>query len=138
MRKYSLTWTDGVLQLIPLPRTPTVSKILDDYAAATASTLKPSQISILKEVIAGLKLYFDKSLGNNLLYRFERGQYSEMKRRFSGLIPDETEEKREMCNVYGVEHLLRLFGRETLIAQLTGVTEMSISYLCVDSISQPA
>jgi len=55
----------------------------------------------LSEIIAGITLYFDKALGNNLLYRFERAQYVEQKREN----PD-----KPMSEIYGAEHLLRLFG----------------------------
>ena len=107
-------------QLIPLPRTPSVSTLLASYASSQgvsasngsgAGTTRSS--SLTAEVIAGLKLYFDKSLGNNLLYRFERGQYGEMKKRFGRSAEDggEGQEPKEMSDFYGVEHLIRLFGR---------------------------
>jgi mortality factor 4-like protein 1 len=57
--------------------------------------------ALLSEIIAGITLYFDKALGNNLLYRFERAQYVEQKREN----PD-----KPMSEIYGAEHLLRLFG----------------------------
>lgn len=57
--------------------------------------------ALLSEIIAGVTLYFDKALGNNLLYRFERAQYVEQKREN----PD-----KPMSEIYGAEHLLRLFG----------------------------
>jgi mortality factor 4-like protein 1 len=57
--------------------------------------------ALLSEIIAGITLYFDKALGNNLLYRFERAQYVEQ-RRAAGDKP--------MSEIYGAEHLLRLFG----------------------------
>lgn len=50
----------------------------------------------------GIVLYFDKALGNNLLYRFERAQYTDIRRK--------TAEVRPMSEIYGAEHLLRLFG----------------------------
>jgi hypothetical protein len=52
-------------------------------------------------VLDGLKSYFDKCLGNVLLYRFERSQYVEIKERFPELASSD---------IYGSEHLLRLFG----------------------------
>jgi mortality factor 4-like protein 1 len=55
----------------------------------------------LSEIIAGITLYFDKALGNNLLYRFERAQYVEQKRAATD---------KPMSEIYGAEHLLRLFG----------------------------
>ena len=58
---------------------------------------------IAAEVAAGLGLYFNKALGNNLLYRFERGQYQEHYKRLQGT-------GKAMSSVYGGEHLLRLFG----------------------------
>jgi hypothetical protein len=62
---------------------------------------------LTEEVVAGLRLYFNKSLGNNLLYRFERGQYSDMMRAAG------EEAEGEMSGTYGAEHLLRLFGEQS-------------------------
>ncbi|KEI41378.1 uncharacterized protein L969DRAFT_85154 [Mixia osmundae IAM 14324] len=95
-------------QLVPLPRDPTVSKILYKYTEHL-KTVKPTDKlsrspATAKEVVAGLQIYFNKALGNNLLYRFERPQYGDIRKQHDGV---------EMCDVYGAEHLLRLFG-ETL------------------------
>ena len=57
---------------------------------------------LTEEVVAGLRLYFNKCLGNNLLYRFERGQYSDHYKTLK--------EDQEVSSIYGAEHLLRLFG----------------------------
>jgi mortality factor 4-like protein 1 len=53
------------------------------------------------EVIDGIQKYFDAALGSLLLYRFERIQYAEAIKTFAG---------KRMSEVYGAEHLLRLFG----------------------------
>lgn len=55
----------------------------------------------LDEVIHGIKEYFNNALGTLLLYRFERHQYSEARKKYN----------REMVDIYGAEHLLRLFGK---------------------------
>ena len=60
------------------------------------------QSDIISEVVEGLKCYFDKALGNILLYRFERQQYVELRKK----VPEKL-----MSEVYGAEHLLRLFGK---------------------------
>ena len=48
-------------------------------------------------------MYFDRALPVILLYRAERPQFEDIQRRFDG--------KKRFCEVYGVEHLLRLFVR---------------------------
>lgn len=107
-----------------LPRNPNVRQLLEDYRIHVNSTKKSQDrtpyvlihfistrasekaddrraTALLSEIIAGITLYFDKALGNNLLYRFERAQYVEQKREN----PD-----KPMSEIYGAEHLLRLFG----------------------------
>lgn len=120
------------LQLVPLPRVPNVEVILDEWliylqneeeekkrcVSATRPGISggvrgsfPRALLIRREVThriaaevaAGLGLYFNKALGNNLLYRFERGQYQEHYKRLQGT-------GKAMSSVYGGEHLLRLFG----------------------------
>ncbi len=56
--------------------------------------------------MSGLVVYFNKALGNNLLYRFERGQYTTA--RHENWVDGEVE--KPMSEIYGAEHLLRLFG----------------------------
>lgn len=89
-------------QLVPLPRNPSVSQILQKYRESMPKKREGSaDTDIFDEVIAGLKLYFDKSLGTILLYRFERQQYMEIRKEHPG---------KEASDLYGAEHLLRLFG----------------------------
>lgn len=90
-------------QLVPLPRDPTVSQILDKYRASVPKKrVGSAEADIFDEIIAGLKLYFDKSLGTILLYRFERQQYLEIKKEHPN---------KEPSDIYGAEHLLRLCGK---------------------------
>jgi mortality factor 4-like protein 1 len=79
--------------------------ILKQYSAAE-QTIRPkrpgsAEADIFEEVISGLQIYFDRCLGNILLYRFERQQYVDIRR---------SNEGKEMSEIYGAEHLLRLFG----------------------------
>lgn len=140
-------------QLVPLPRKPNVKDILKEYAEhykATSQARAASRShtsSILDEVLAGLKLYFDKSLAQNLLYRFERRQYVELRKQLGPKMGDgdveaeiaaakpagrrggrggaanplpmesPTSAELEASEVYGAEHLLRLFGTWHLLTQ---------------------
>ena len=79
--------------------------ILKQYSTAEKA-IRPkrpgsAEADIFEEVISGLKIYFDRCLGNILLYRFERQQYVDIRR---------SNEGKEMSEIYGAEHLLRLFG----------------------------
>lgn len=55
----------------------------------------------MAQVVIGLKAYFELALGSILLYRFERHQYTVIKKSHPHL---------KMSEIYGAEHLLRLFG----------------------------
>ena len=65
---------------------------------------------LLPTVINGLQVYFDRSLGANLLYRFERPQYAEIRKRFVTGPNVKVGTEKEMSAVYGAEHLLRMIG----------------------------
>lgn len=71
-------------------------------------------------IIAGLQLYFDRSIGANLLYRFERAQYADLRRRYVVGPLVMAGEPRDMSTIYGAEHLLRLIvNLPSMIAQTT-------------------
>lgn len=55
-------------------------------------------------MVSGLRDYFNAGLGTLLLYRLERVQYREVL---------ESEKNVQVADVYGAEHLLRLFGMST-------------------------
>ena len=97
-------------QLVPVPRTPSVRDILDEFGAQH-SKHDEARTDVLGEVLAGLKLYFDRSLAQNLLYRFERQQYVDLRRQHTRKgAPGAPTPDIEPSAFYGAEHLLRLFG----------------------------
>lgn len=80
----------------------------------------------MTEVIEGLKVYFDQALGTILLYKFERPQYENI----LSENPD-----ADMSDVYGAEHLLRLFGmcQVALLHCTYSKVQVSLRYQCIGS-----
>jgi mortality factor 4-like protein 1 len=72
-------------------------------------SLRDPQV-VLPTIVSGLKVYFDKALGSNLLYRFERPQYAEIRKRYVTGPTVQVNQEREMSAIYGAEHLLRMIG----------------------------
>ncbi|KAK9244056.1 MRG-domain-containing protein [Lipomyces tetrasporus] len=108
-------------QLVKLPRSPNIQEILQEFRTFYLKRrLGNAETEILDEVLAGLHLYFDKSLGSILLYRFERQQYLEVTRGNPGKVPSE---------IYGAEHLVRLFVSLPGLLSHTHMDQQSINVL---------
>lgn len=112
--------------LVPLPRTPTVTDMLEQYrehrhtAKERRKPMSRRDDDIVDEIIDGLKVYFDRALGNVLLYRFERYQYQQILEKYPKKTPSET---------YGPEHLLRLFVQMPGLIAHTNMDEDAIQLL---------
>ncbi|KNC98664.1 uncharacterized protein SPPG_06345 [Spizellomyces punctatus DAOM BR117] len=102
--------------LVPLPRTPSVKTLLTDYLSHM-STSPQSEQDETKTVVDGLTLYFNTGLKNILLYRSERPQFAGLVKRLP---------KMEPCDVYGAEHLLRLFVRLPVLVARVGADEETL------------
>jgi len=98
-------------QLVTLPRSPNVVELLADFAEYIKTT-KPSHLKepalMIQTVISGLQVYFDRALGTNLLYRFERAQYAQVRHDYWTGPKVIIGTEKEMCLIYGAEHLLRM------------------------------
>ncbi|KAI0060498.1 MRG-domain-containing protein [Artomyces pyxidatus] len=109
--------------LVTLPRSPTVVEILAefrDHVLADPPAALRDPRTILPTIVAGLQVYFDRALGANLLYRFERPQYAEIRKRYVTGPTVQVGQEREMSAVYGAEHLLRmLVSLPTMVAGST-------------------
>jgi mortality factor 4-like protein 1 len=115
--------------LVPLPRDPTVTEILKIYKEQSPKKRAGSaEAEIFDEIIAGLKLYFDKSLGTILLYRFERQQYLEIKKEHPN---------KEPSDIYGAEHLLRLCGMSQTMNRKTQLADQRKQSQCPSSSRTP-
>lgn len=98
------------LSLVPLPSKPSANEILTSYFDEEKNKrhLGSPEADLLEEVVAGLKEYFEKCVGRILLYRFERQQYLEV---YNAVQAGTGEyEGKGMGDIYGAEHLCRLFG----------------------------
>jgi len=87
-------------KLVPLPRTPPISTILEEFLAAKAR--RTSHERLYGEVCDGVRAYFNQALPSILLYKFEKKQHRELKEKSGG-------GSAEPVSIYGAEHLLRLF-----------------------------
>lgn len=73
---------------------------------------------LISHIVSGLIVYFDRSLGANLLYRFERPQYADVRRRYKTGQQVIIGQEKEVSAVYGAEHLLRMMGELFLLVWL--------------------
>ncbi|XP_031571610.1 mortality factor 4-like protein 1 [Actinia tenebrosa] len=65
-------------KLIQLPRTPCVEDILEEYYQYYLKTNSESSAHLVKELMDGLKIYFNFTLPTLLLYNFEREQFRQI------------------------------------------------------------
>lgn len=91
-------------KLVPLPRNPTVEMILDKYLQSKSRD--PCAEKIAQLVCSSLRLYFDRCLVWRLLYSAEHAQHDKLIRE---------NKKANVCQIYGAEHLLRLFGTSCIL-----------------------
>ncbi|KAJ6482144.1 MRG-domain-containing protein [Mycena vitilis] len=108
-------------KLVTLPRSPTVEELLKEFESYLKET-KPAHlkdpIGLAPTVVSGLQVYFDRSLANHLLYRFERPQYTAIRSKYITGQNVVIGQEKEMSEIYGAEHLLRmLVTLPTMIAQ---------------------
>ena len=96
-------------QVVALPAKRSVNQILEDYSEAEKPKRTSSaDLDVLEEVIMGIKEYFDKALDKILLYRFEREQYRNLRKKWESGSGDFAD--KGPLDIYGAEHLTRLFG----------------------------
>ncbi|RLN51545.1 hypothetical protein BBJ29_008632 [Phytophthora kernoviae] len=101
--------TQAPYKLVPLPRKPNVSQIIKTYLEFKKSKVHEGEASEEKEykniegIMEGVQSYFDRALSSILLYRMERRQYQELRQK--------QEEEIPLSQIYGAEHLIRLFVR---------------------------
>lgn len=72
-----------------------------DYKKSKTNSNADADYQNVNEIMTGLRSYFDRCVGSILLYRMERLQYQTLK---------EQNPKVPLSELYGAEHLLRLFG----------------------------
>lgn len=109
-------------KLAILPAKLTVSQIVDNYLAFKKSSKSHNQAkeSVLLDITEGIKEYFNATLGSQLLYKFERPQYSEILQEY----PD-----TPMAQIYGSIHLLRLFAKMGPMLAYTALDEKSLQHV---------
>jgi mortality factor 4-like protein 1 len=109
-------------KILTLPRKHTVTATLDEFLKSKTRNAK--DMEVMAEVVKGLKKYFERALPAILLYKFERPQYNEY--------VEATKAGQEggpgFCDVYGCEHLARLFVKlpDLLAHTPMGANEMKL------------
>lgn len=68
-------------RLLPLPRTPTVVAILEEFRVHALKAHETVSALLLEEVVADIKTYFDAALAHGLLYKFERPHHTQAQRK---------------------------------------------------------
>lgn len=97
-------------KLITVPSHTPVAKILKQYTEHNSGVSEEVD-HVMFEYVNGLEVYFNRCLSLMLLYKVERLQYLELIKEHGDFSP---------ADLYGVEHLLRLFALlPGLVAQTT-------------------
>ncbi|KAG8626709.1 hypothetical protein KVT40_005654 [Elsinoe batatas] len=116
-------------KIVALPSKTPVNMFLDDYEDFEKQRRREGSADwdILEEVVAGVREYFNKSLGRLLLYRFERPQWQDMHSRINKGAGELS--GKQVADVYGVEHLLRLFVSLPDLIAHTNMDSQAVSRL---------
>ncbi|KAK2768474.1 Esa1p-associated factor [Arachnomyces sp. PD_36] len=115
-------------QVVPLPAKYPVNTILDMYCAEEKQKRHDTpEVDVLDEVIAGIKEYFEKSIGRILLYRFEREQYHVLRKSWESGTGDLA--NKAPGEIYGAEHLARLFASMPELIAQTNMDQQSTNRL---------
>lgn len=139
------------MRLVPLPAKFPVSRILADYTRMEVLNRPEGspEEDLLTEVTAGLRDYFNRALGRILLYRFERQQWLEMhslmlsdqftvtqkgpnfslKSPVRDGVKAEDVAGKDASDVYGAEHLCRLFVTMPELLAQTNMDAQSLNRL---------
>ena len=108
-------------QLVPIPRKQNVKEILEEYVRCrTANPDDGVKPGVVQEVADGIQEYFNVMLGTQLLYKFERTQYSDILSEHPNL---------PMAHLYGAEHLLRLFVKLGNTLSYSSLDEKSVQFV---------
>jgi hypothetical protein len=115
-------------KVAPTPAPISVTQFLNEYEESEMAHRRPgsADADILEEVIAGVKEYFNKALGRILLYRFERNLYFDWHKQLEKGHGDHA--GKTLCDIYGCEHLLRLFGKILAFVQTAPVSTSNSSH----------
>lgn len=106
--------------LVSLPCKMSVDDIIEDYIKTKTAKTSFVNKDPMIETMSGCKDYFNVMLGTQLLYKFERPQYGEIKAE----LPD-----KPMSSIYGPIHFLRLFVRLGAMLAYTSLDERSVHIL---------
>jgi len=106
--------------LVSLPCKMTVDDIIEDYIKNKTTKNSLANKDAMIETMSGCKDYFNVMLGTQLLYKFERPQYGEIKTEH----PD-----KPMSSIYGPIHFLRLFVRLGAMLAYTSLDERTVHIL---------
>ncbi|KAJ5605663.1 hypothetical protein N7510_008444 [Penicillium lagena] len=96
--------------VVALPSKYPVRTILQDWYDEEQPKRSSSAADedVLDEVVAGMQEYFDKCLDKILLYRYERPQYRNLRKKCEAATGELA--NKGPIDVYGAEHLIRLFS----------------------------
>ena len=113
-------------QLVPLPRDPTAASILASFLESKEEkgTSTPLQLRRFQELMEGIRMYFDRALPLILLYRHEREQYEAIKAQC-------IDKDFKPSEVYGAEHLLRLFVRLPHLLAQTAMNPQEVTQVSI-------
>ncbi len=107
----------GLGFLVSVPRRPSVADLVRHYQedVLAAARREPAEEQVLRELCSGIVRYFDRALGLLLLYRVERLQYLDILESYPAV---------PMSQLYGAEHLLRLFVKLPEVTSLDALGKM--------------
>ena len=109
-------------RLVPLPRALTAAQVIDAFVESRRPGSTAQQMTRYKELADALKLYFDKALPLMLLYQQEFKQF---------VAVSQAEPHKPASEVYGPEHLLRLFVRLPALLSQTALTRDEVTQVQV-------